>query len=213
MNIAITRIVEYSDNMGNVLVADPYYTGYDLGTEVIYNNGECDEYTITEGFTRNIYLMVEDRLTDPMSRLDYDWYSSNEAAATVTNYGTVLARPINEDTTVTIYAALKANPSIVYYRTFTILNDEEDDLIEIELNMSYSYSMENGTYQLELTNTNSPYPMIQYYTWNIINNSEEIVTMNYWGQISSTGPSSCIIKGTYKLNNRVKLYINLIITD
>ena len=114
MNIAITRIVEYSDNMGNVLVADPYYTGYDLGTEVIYNNGECDEYTITEGFTRNIYLMVEDRLTDPMSRLDYDWYSSNEAAATVTNYGTVLARPINEDTPVTIYAALKEDPSIAY---------------------------------------------------------------------------------------------------
>ena len=35
--------------------------------------------------------MVEDRLRDPMSRLEYDWYSSNENVAIVTKYGTVLA--------------------------------------------------------------------------------------------------------------------------
>ena len=200
INFALRRMVDYDMNMEGILVADPYYTGYALGTEVLFNEGECDEYTITEGFTRNIYLMVEDRLTDPMSRLDYDWYSSNEAAATVTNYGTVLARPINEDTTVTIYAALKEDPSIVYYRTFTILNDEEDDLIEIEIEMSYSYSEENGTYQLELNNNNCPYPMIQYYSWNIRNESEETVTMNQWGETSTTGICTVQIEGIYNLN-------------
>lgn len=211
INFALRRMVDYNMNMQGILVADPYYTGYDLGTEVLFNSGECDEYTITEGFTRNVYLMVEDRLRDPMSRLDYDWYSSNENVAIVTNYGTVLAMPVTEDTEVTIYAVLKDDPKVVYYRTFTVLNDVEEDLIEIELNMSYSYATENGTYQPELTNTNCPYPMIQYYSWNIINNSEEIVTMNYWGQISSTSRCTVLIEGTYNLNSRVRLYITLTI--
>ena len=211
INFVLRRIVDYNINMEGILVADPYYTGYDLGTEVLFNEGECDEYYITEGFTRNIYLMVEDRLRDPMSRLDYDWYSSNESVATVTNYGTVLAMPVTEDTEVTIYAVLKDDPKIVYYRTFTVLNDEEEDLIEIELNMTYSYVAENGTYQLELTNTNCPYPIIQYYSWNIMDNSEETVTMNYWGQISSTGTCTVLIVGTYNLNSRVRLYITLTI--
>ena len=211
INFALRRMVDYNMNMEGVLVADPYYTGYDLGTEVLFNEGECDKYYITEGFTRNIYLMVEDRLRDPMSRLDYDWYSSNEAVATVTNYGTVLAMPVTIDTEVTIYAVLKDDPKIVYYRTFTVLNDDKEDLIEIELNMSYSYVAENGTYQLELTNVNCPYPIIQYYSWNIINNCEETVIMNYWGQISSTGTCSVLIEGTYNLNSRVRLYITLTI--
>ena len=209
MNIALTRLVEYSDNMDSILVADPYYTGYDLGTEVLFNYGECNTYTITEGFTRNIYLMVEDRLRDPMSRLEYEWYSSNESVATVSSYGTVLARQVEIDTTVKIFAVLKEDPSIVYFKEFTILNDEEEELIEIELDMSYSYSAENGTYQLELTNTNCPYPMIQYYDWNIVNENEGTVSINYWGQVTATSPCSCVIIGTYKLNPRVKIIINL----
>ena len=209
MNIALTRLVEYSDNMDSILVADPYYTGYDLGTEVLFNNGECNTYTITEGFTRNIYLMVEDRLRDPMSRLEYEWYSSNESVATVSSYGTVLARKVEIDTTVKIFAVLKEDPSIVYFKEFTILNDEEEELIEIELDMSYSYSAENGTYQLELTNTNCPYPMIQYYYWNIVNENEGTVSINSWGQVTATSPCSCVIIGTYKLNPRVKIIINL----
>lgn len=212
MNIAFTRLVEYSDNMDSILVADPYYTGYDLGTEVLFNKGACNTYTITEGFTRNIYLMVEDRLRDPMSRLEYEWYSSNESVATVSSYGTVLARQVEIDTTVKIFAVLKEDPSIVYFKEFTILNDEEEELIEIELDMSYSYSEQNGTYQLELNNTNCPYPMIQYYDFEVyewVQEGEFDVSLNYWGQVTATGPGACVIIGTYKLNPRVKLIINL----
>jgi hypothetical protein len=211
INFALRRMVDYNMNMEGILVADPDETGFELGTEVLINKGECNKYYITEGFTRNIYLLAEDKFSIPISRLDYDWYSSNEAVATVTNYGTVLAMPVTTDTEVTIYAVLKDDPKIVYYRTFTVLNDEEEILEEIILNMSYSYVAENGTYQLELTNINCPYPMIQYYSWNIINNSEETVTMNYWGQISSTGTCTVLIEGTYNLNSRVRLYITLTI--
>ncbi len=213
INYALRRMVDYTMNMEDTLVADPYYEGYELGSEVNLNNGLCDNYNITEGFTRNIYLMVEDRLTDPMSRLDYDWYSSNESVAKVTNYGTVLGMPVDEDTTVTIYAVLKADPSIVYYKVFTILNDEEEDLIEIELEMSYSYSEENGEYQLELNSANCPYPMIQYYDWNVNNESNEEVLLNYWGNVTSTGPCEVLIVGTYNLNNRVRIFITLTIEE
>jgi hypothetical protein len=211
INFGIRRMVDYNMNMEGILVADPDETGFELGTEVLINKGECNKYYITEGFTRNIYLLAEDKFSIPISRLDYDWYSSNEAVATVTNYGTVLAMPVTTDTEVTIYAVLKDDPKIVYYRTFTVLNDEEEKLEEIILNMSYSYSDSNGTYQLELNNINCPYPMIQYYSWNIVNNSEETVTMNYWGQISSTGTCTVLIEGTYNLNSRVRLYITLTI--
>ena len=101
----------------------------------------------------------------------------------------------------------------MYFKTFTILNDEEEDFLEISLEMSYSYSEENGTYQLELTNTNCPYPMIQYYNWTIINENDETVSLNYWGQVTSTGPGEYVILGTYALNPRVRIYINLSITD
>ncbi|MBR6516595.1 MAG: S8 family serine peptidase, partial [Bacilli bacterium] len=180
INFGIRRMVDYDMNMEGILVADPDETGFELGTEVLINKGECNKYYITEGFTRNIYLLAEDKFSIPISRLDYDWYSSDESVATVTNYGTVLAMPVTINTEVTIYAVLKADPKIVYYRTFTVLNDEEENLEEIILNMSYSYSDSNGTYQLELNNTNCPYPMIQYYSWNIRNESEETVTMNQW---------------------------------
>ena len=214
INFALRRIVDYETNMTGTLVADPAKDqGYALGSEVLFNNGLCDNYTITEGFTRSIYLMVEDRVFDPMSRLEYDWYSNNDNIAKVTEFGTVLAMPVDEDTEVTIFAILKVDPSIVYYKTFTILNDLNEELIEIENEMDYSFSRQNGTYQLELDSNNSPFPMIQYYTWEIINNNDEIVTMDYWGNITSTGETVVEIIGTYNLNPRVKIYITLTILE
>jgi hypothetical protein len=53
--------------------------------------------------------------------------------------------------------------------------------------------------------------MIQYYSLNIINESEETVTMNQWGEISSTGICTVQIEGIYNLNTRVRLYITLTI--
>ena len=116
----------------------------------MFNNGSIREYTITEGFTRNLYLLFDGVPTQYSSRLDYDWYSSNNSVATVTAYGTVLGLNVEEDTEVTIYAIRKSDPSIIYKRTFTILNDFNEEIIELECNMSYSYSLKNGVYQLQL---------------------------------------------------------------
>ena len=53
--------------------------------------------------------------------------------------------------------------------------------------------------------------MIQYYSSNIINESEETVMMNQWGEIFSTGICTVQIEGIYNLNTRVRLYITLTI--
>lgn len=213
---ALTRNVNNNGLMCD-LVTDPAKNeGYELGSEVNFNHGLCDTYTITEGFTRNIYLMVEDRLLQPISRLDYDWYSSNDNIASVTNYGTVLAKSVDEPQEVIIYAILKKDPSIIYQKTFTILNDTSEEVIEINCEMSYSYTTENGKYKLELDNLNSPYPMIQYYDWQIFvpfQETEISVVMDYWGLVTSSGVGTVIISGIYTFNPRVKIVINLTITQ
>lgn len=67
--------------------------------------------------------MVEDRSREPMSRLEYYWYSTNENVAKVTKYGTVLALNVDVDTSVTIYAINIKDPSIIYKKNLMILKE------------------------------------------------------------------------------------------
>lgn len=214
MQFALIRRVNIDLNIEGTLVTDPARNQqFPLGTEVIFNDGALLGNTITEGFTRNIYLMVEDRLHDPMSRLDYDWYSSNENAAIVTKYGTVLALNVSENTAVTIYAVNKNDPTIVYKKDFVILKETKTEQIVIESNMSYSYSEENGMYTLELDFANSPYPYIGYYTWDIECFNGIIVDMEHFGLVSSTGIGEALLTASYTLNTRITLKIHLTITE
>ena len=214
IQFALRRKVNTDLNIDGTLVTDPARNqGFPLGSEVTFNNGSLLGNTITEGFTRNLYLMVEDRLRDPMSRLDYDWYSSNENVAKVTKYGTVLALNVNENTTVTIYAINKDDPSIVYKKDFIILKETKTEQIVIECNMSYSYSEENGMYTLELDFTNSPYPYIGYYVWDIECFNGINVDMEHHGLVSSTGPGEALLTANYTLNMRIFLKIHLTITE
>ena len=214
IQFALRRKVNTDLNIDGTLVTDPARNqGFPLGSEVTFNNGSLLGNTITEGFTRNLYLMVEDRLRDPMSRLDYDWYSSNENVAKVTKYGTVLALSVSENTTVTIYAINKDDPSIVYKKDFIILKETKTEQIVIECNMSYSYSEENGMYTLELDFTNSPYPYIGYYVWDIECFNGINVDMEHHGLVSSTGLGEALLTANYTLNMRIFLKIHLTITE
>lgn len=214
ISFSLRRKVNIDLNINGTLATDPALNqGFPLGSEVTFNDGALLGNTITEGFTRNLYLMVEDRLRDPMSRLEYDWYSSNENVAIVTKYGTVLALNVNENTTVTIYAINKDNPSIVYKKDFVILKETKTEQIVIECNMSYSYSEENGMYTLELDFTNSPYPYIGYYVWDIESFNGISVDMEHYGLIYSTGPGEALLTANYILNMRIFLKIHLTITE
>ena len=214
ISFLLRRKVNIDLNINGTLVTDPALNqGFPLGSEVTFNNGALLGNTITEGFTRNIYLMVEDRVNDPMSRLEYDWYSSNENVAIVTKYGTVLALNVNENTTVTIYAINKDDPSIVYKKDFVILKETKTEQLVIECNMTYSYSEENGMYTLELDFTNCPYPYIGYYVWDIESFNGISVDMEHYGLIYSTGPGEALLTANYILNMRIFLKIHLTITE
>ena len=214
ISFSLRRKVNIDLNINGTLATDPALNqGFPLGSEVTFNDGALLGNTITEGFTRNIYLMVEDRVNDPMSRLEYDWYSSNENVAIVTKYGTVLALNVNENTTVTIYAINKDDPSIVYKKDFVILKETKTEQLVIECNMTYSYSEENGMYTLELDFTNCPYPYIGYYVWDIESFNEISVDMEHYGLIYSTGPGEALLTANYALNMRISLKIHLTITE
>lgn len=214
IKLELKRLVDQTQNISGTLVTDPAYKqGFQLGSEVIFNNGSLKGNTITEGFTRNLYLMVKDRENDPMSRLEYDWYSSDDNIAKVSGYGTVLAMPVNNDSSVSIYAINKEDPSIVYKKDLTILKETKTDEIIIESYMTYSYSSENGLYTLELNFSNSPYPYISYYMWAIEPIDDITVDMEHHNMVSSSGPGEALIIGNYRLNRRIFLKIHLTIAE
>lgn len=207
---SLARLVDYSEDMFNTLITDPG-AGFELGSEVRYNNGRYRGLTITEGFTRNLFFSQEYIDNTEVSRLDYDWYSSNPNIAEVSEFGTVLGKNVSTDTCVFIYAVNKVDPSIIYTIELEILDETSCDEIEIYGNLSYSYSQENGLYQLELDFSNSPYPYIQYYSWTV--DGVTIDASLYWGYVTATGPGIVSLTGIYWLNPRVHIFITLTITD
>ena len=118
------------------MVADPGF-GYTYGSEVRFNEGEFGGTTITEGFTRNLHF-ISDGYVPSFSRLDYNFYSSNNSVATVSQYGTVLAKPVEEDVEVTITAVYKENPSYIFTKTFIIKNEVKNTMINIEFDLTIS---------------------------------------------------------------------------
>ena len=211
-NLNLRRLINGIVDMDGTLVADPVPNqGYTIGSEVLLNGGLYNNSNITEGFTRCIYLMVDNVLLEPNSRLAYDWYSSDDDVAIVTQYGTVLAKSVDSNTNVTIYAILKEDPSVVYRKTFTILNDTltyESSPINIYVDMTVGA----GEYTpIDLSGEVVPINILQYYSWSILQGG----SVDYWGNINayetSLGDTLYII-GNYLFNSRVKVFVDAFVT-
>lgn len=171
----------------------------------IYNRS-YRQTNITEGFTRLIYL---DSLAPSVSRLDYYWYSSNEDVAIITDYGTVLALPINtSQETVKIMAVYKYDMSKCYVKEFVVKNDSEtyySDPIDIDVSMTVTPT--RYTY-IDLSNVDVPINMLQYYTWSSTSN----VSVDGWGRIyayNSDLGTTVEIVGTYNYNPKVKIRVSV----
>lgn len=165
---------------------------------------------ITVGFTRIIYINHLYGISQ--SRLDYNWYSSNENVATVSAYGTVLGKKAG---TVKIMAVLKTDPSKTFVKEFTIIEDSgtEEVLIENLYKVTYS-ELENGKFHLDMEKLNCPYPWIQDYTWDIvIPTSETNLTaqMDAFGYITVNQTGTFTIIGEYKTNSRFKVLITVVV--
>lgn len=211
VTIKINRIVTTSEITDQVLVMDinenlPY------GTEVRHNGGEYGEKTITEGFTRHIHFQNVTGVPS-VSRYDYSFYSSNKNYATVSEFGTVFAKSVTGNKTVTITAVYKYDPAIIFTIELTIIDDTSNTEKVIETTQTISLSeFENGKYKLVLDENNSPYPWIQYYNWSVFvpcQADDIAVTIDNYGFLTTSGVGSATLTGTYSINPNVTLIIHI----
>lgn len=195
----IIECISNSINTDSGILVDSQFPG----SEIYLNNGIAGGDTITEGFTR--YLFLNPAVAPSISRLDYEWYSSSPGKVMVTQYGTVLAKNSFDNQEVTITAIYKKDRSIIFSKTFIIL----DETKTFETNPIYVYS--NMTIQqhkatLLVLPNDSPYNFNQYYTWSSNNN---LVTVSPYGTIVANTTESFTITGTYTYNKRVRVVITV----
>ncbi len=199
INIDIIRCVP-SDEF--LLITDPdSATG--AGTEVTLNGGSYRGTTITSGFTRLVFV---EKAAYSQSRLDYNWYSSNPDALSVSAYGTLLAYPVTEETTVTVMAVHKTNYQYVYKIVITIIPDEIAPKV---IKTFYKTMNTNSTSSIQLDSTCISTSASQY-DWVPFN--ETYATVSIWGTITTYANCGSIrITGTYKYNPRYIIYVELTI--
>lgn len=118
-----------------------------LGTYVNYYGGQCYDTDLVPGYTRIAYLSGD---SPSQSRLDYDWYSSNENILEVTKYGTILAKSVGSATITAVY---KYNPTMIGNITIDIIDDYKNIITYINFTFDTRIGNQNGT---EVTILNNP---------------------------------------------------------
>lgn len=194
----IERVRSEIDSNVGILVDSQY-----SGSEVYLNGGISGGNTITEGFTR--YLFLNPNVAPSTSRLDYEWYSSDQSKAMVTQYGTVLAKKGDGSPQITITAVYKEDKTIVFTKTFTIL-DEYETYESSPINVYTTITVERGKATLITLPDNVPYNYNQYYSWKSNNNA---LSVSSYGTIIANTSETVTITGTYAYNKRVKVIITV----
>lgn len=200
-NLRFTRVV--SDFSTTKLVSDPDSLSL-YGSEVRYNDGDLRGNTITVGFTRILYL--DYNLDVPSySITSFDLFVSDSSVATVSVYGTMLAR---RSGTVDVIAIYKSNPSIIYSKTFTIVEETRTD--DLVINISDEIENFDGEYlyQVSLNDLNCPYPQNTLYGWSVVQSNYNL-TISLYGSVRLIGEDEIIIEGRYSLNPKVVIRITL----
>lgn len=214
VSVGLRRFVDVSiEEAYNTLVADPN-SAMPCGSQVkVYEMNQREksykQTFITKNFTR--IICIDDIYDVETSRLKYDWYSCDEEIATVSSFGTVLGKKVG---TVLIIAILKEDPSKVYAKEFTIVEDRDTTPIVVNnvYEVKYSQIVDNK-FDLELEKVNCPYPWLQDYNWTIemCDDSTILANMDYWGEITINGTGCFILTGEYIKNSRVTVIIHVIV--
>lgn len=192
------------------IVTDPN-ENMGCGTEVTLNNGEYGGYEITQGFTRILYLQGDDILS--LSRLDYNWTSSDEDVAIVSSYGTVTALSVSVPTWVTITATYKyndENTEIIFHKDLLIKPDISEEF------KIYTYDVTigvNDSYVFKMSYDKSPTISMFDYVWKIPCQKDESagVKISQWGTITALAPGEMYIEGWSKYNPYIVIQINVVV--
>ena len=202
------------------IITDP--TSSTSGSEVKLNDGILGGTTITKGYTRICYL--GDDAPDKRSRyLYYDWYSSNNSVAKVSQFGTITA--IGEGSVV-IQCVYKEDRSIKATLSIIVVNYNDDDYQGLG-NLKYGMDVRTGgtssgsevtsglgqpipvatnpevTIHTDKTRLiclgdDSPTSSIQDFDW--ISDKEYIASVSSFGTITAHKVGIVIITGIYKYN-------------
>lgn len=215
VSVSIFRYIDNSaDEIYNGFQVDPNSSSCGSQIKILEKNLPESQKSynydvIIKGFTRLIYL--NNSIATETSRLQYNWYSSNENVATVTNYGTVLGKSIGSTM---ILAVLKSNPRIIYVKEFIITDNGSHDNIVINLEQTYSLSSETK-YVIGLNSDNCPYAQLSLYDWSISSNTDNNINaqLDNWYRLTVDSPGQIIITGNYKLNTKVVIRIVLTIVE
>ena len=194
----VKRIITNINSDEGIMI-DSIYSG----SEVYLNGGVRGKNTISEGFTR--YLFLNPDVAPSTSRLEYDWYSSDPSRAEVTQYGTILAINGAGNPQITVMAVYKADKTIIFTKTFTIL-DEYKTYESDPININMTLTVQIGKPTLITLPSNAPYNYNQYYTWESNSNN---ATVSAYGTVIGKAIGNVTITGTYKYNKRVKIIITL----
>lgn len=197
ISLTIERNLNSVNESNAILIDTQYY-----GTEVSVNGGIVGANDITEGFTRNLFL--NSSVVPSISRLDYYWYSSDETIASVSNYGTVLAKNGTGNPTIKIIAVYKENKSIILIKEL-IIKDEELSYDESPLDYNDNLNISVGESKVISLPSNVPYNYNQYYQWS--SSDTTIATVSSFGTVKGIKSGTVIITGVYRLNPRVKITI------
>ncbi len=209
--VSFKRLISLSG--GDALVTDP-----DSGTlcgsqiNIIEMNKSSKSYRetyITRYFTRVIY--PDSNLGISNSRLDYNWYSSDETIATVSSYGTVFGKNFG---TVKIMAVLKNDPSKTFVKEFSVIDDIGANPLTIINTYTVKFT-DRRNFKINFEKINCPYPWIQYYNWSLdtkCHNSKITVSMDKWGTIKADDRGCFTLTGSYTLNTRITIKIHVIIS-
>lgn len=157
---------------------------------------------ILKGFTRIAYL--NQVYIGSCYNQDYYWYSSDDTVASVSMFGTIFGKRAG---TVYIMAVNKVDPSKVYVKEFTVYGNSNNEVKEILI--EDTFDLDYGTYKLNLTAQNSPYPMIQYYNWTISiisqDNDDFFVDMDGWGVVTANSTGVICLTGNYIYNSNYQI--------
>ena len=194
-----TRLNIELNETGSFLIDSPLFML--KGTEVTLNGGELNSTVITQGYSRIAYIPNG---SWPTSRLDYNWYSSNDEVLTVSSYGTLQALSVDSETVVIVTAVNINNPNIFFMQYITVVPDTSNITKEVNIN----FSLINGSSEYITLNSLCPNPILQSYEW--ISSDESIAKVNKLGYVTKVAEGETVIYGYYKYNSNYIIAVNVV---
>lgn len=182
-----------------------------VGSEVRINNGLREANTIMVGLTRCAFLGND---VSDQSRLNCNWYSSNESIASISQYGTITAYRTGKvliqvyskslHTYAAFYVIVYANTSTENVQITLTTDSRPSGAVGTEVS---SQAGEIGGTTIHMGNTrlisltnDAPSNIIQDYYWTTSDGS--IARVSEFGTITGLSKGTVVISCVYKYNSR-----------